>query len=346
MKAIAGHAATALERSGLLPLLEALDRDTTRVRVLAYHRIDDPENEPDLDPGLISATPAEFDAQLAALERACHFVSLDDLLAAHRGERALPPRSVLLTFDDGYADFARNAWPILSARRLPAVLFVPTGFPGEETAGFWWDRLYAAIRRTESERLELPEGGAIDLARPGAARRAYRAHVSFAKSLPHDAAMAWLEERIATWADVPSLHRVLDWDALRKLAGEGLAVCAHGRQHALCTRLGPDALAADLRDSLARVEAELGPAAAPRVMAYPASGSDARVREAVRAAGFELAFGGRGGVERLPLGEPFEVKRIFVNRHAPALVRAWMRPGISRLARSVLDGRDRMRAGA
>jgi peptidoglycan/xylan/chitin deacetylase (PgdA/CDA1 family) len=346
VKALAGHAATALERVGVLPALEALERDATRIRVLAYHRVDELEADPDLDPGLISATPADFRAQMEALARAYNVISLDDFVAACRGERALPARAVLLTFDDGYRDFATHAWPILSALGLPAVLFVPTGFPDEPGPGFWWDRLHAALLRTSRKRVALPGGGGIDLGEPGALRRAHRLLRTHAKSLPHAEAMTWLEGVIGGLAEVPSLHRVLDWDALRKLAGEGLRVCAHGRSHALCTRLTPEALASELRDSLARIEAELGPAAPPRVMAYPASACDDRVRRAVREAGFELAFGGRRGIDRLPLRDPFDVMRIPVNRYGTALLRAQLRPSLSRLGRLVLEGRDRLRASA
>jgi peptidoglycan/xylan/chitin deacetylase (PgdA/CDA1 family) len=44
-----------------------------------------------------------------------------------RGRAALPPRSVLITVDDGFADFAGNALPVLTARKLPSTLYVATG---------------------------------------------------------------------------------------------------------------------------------------------------------------------------------------------------------------------------
>jgi biofilm PGA synthesis lipoprotein PgaB len=55
-------------------------------------------------------------------------VSVDDLLAAQRGERALPPKSVLLTFDDGYRSFYTRAYPLLTAFKYPAVLSVVGSF--------------------------------------------------------------------------------------------------------------------------------------------------------------------------------------------------------------------------
>jgi biofilm PGA synthesis lipoprotein PgaB len=49
-------------------------------------------------------------------------ISVDDLLAAQRGERQLPDRAVLLTFDDGYASFYSRVYPLLKAFGYPAVL--------------------------------------------------------------------------------------------------------------------------------------------------------------------------------------------------------------------------------
>ena len=89
MKAIAGAAATALAKSGLLSLLESTDRTPDRVRVLAYHRVDEPDAQPDLDPGLLSTTPSEFRVQAEITARHYNPISLNDLVEAHRGERRL-----------------------------------------------------------------------------------------------------------------------------------------------------------------------------------------------------------------------------------------------------------------
>lgn len=53
-------------------------------------------------------------------------VTVDAVLAAHRGGPALPDRAVLLTFDDGYASFYSRVYPILKAYGWPAV-FAPVG---------------------------------------------------------------------------------------------------------------------------------------------------------------------------------------------------------------------------
>ncbi len=346
MKAMAGHVAKALAGCGLLSALEAVERGTRRVRVLAYHRVDEVEAEPDLDPGLVSATPDDFRAQMEVVAAHYTALSLDQLVAAHREGSELPRRAVLLTFDDGYQDFAEQAWPILQQLGLPAVLFVPTRFPDVPGPGFWWDRLHAALNRTRENCVEVSGIGRLELTDVASRRRAHKVLRTHVKTLHHEQAMVWLDEVIVGLSDVPSLHRVLGWDALRKLAGEGLSVCSHGDRHALCTRLSAEELKDDLNVSRDRIQSELGESAPPNVIAYPASASDALVRAAARDAGYELAFGGLRGIDRLPFEDPFEVMRMPVHRYGTALFRAQLRPSVARLGRILIDGRRPFRGGA
>lgn len=331
MKAIAGQVSSILARTGILGALERSDRSTDRVGILVYHRVDELEAEPDLDPGLISATPADFRAQMEMIASHYNAISLGDLTAAHLDGRPLPRRAVLLTFDDGYLDFAKNAWPVLKQLGLPAVLFVPTDFPDEPGPGFWWDRLHSALRRTHDDEVEVPGIGRLALADAVRRRAAFRTLRDRVKTLPHAEAIRWVDDLIGRLAEVPPLHRVLGWTALRTLAKDGLSVCSHGSSHALFTRLSANALADELVKSKARIEAEIGTSASSPTIAYPGSACGATVFEAVKDAGYDLAFGGRRGIARLPFANRFDLVRLPVLRYRTALVRAQLRPGISRL---------------
>jgi peptidoglycan/xylan/chitin deacetylase (PgdA/CDA1 family) len=79
----------------------------------------------------LSVTPHEFAAQMALLDHAgATTVTLDDVVAALGGGRPLPPRAVVLTFDDGYRDFTTAAMPVLRAHGFRATVFVVSGFVG------------------------------------------------------------------------------------------------------------------------------------------------------------------------------------------------------------------------
>lgn len=106
------------------------------VPVLVYHAVsDDPPRW--LAPFTVS--PRSFVEQLDMIaDGGLRVVPLRRLVAALLGGPPLPPCCAVLTFDDGYADFASTVAPLLAARGLPATLFVTTGAltaPGNRSGG-------------------------------------------------------------------------------------------------------------------------------------------------------------------------------------------------------------------
>jgi peptidoglycan/xylan/chitin deacetylase (PgdA/CDA1 family) len=95
------------------------------VAVLGYHGL----RADDLPVGSMAfenlhVRASTFDAHCRVIRECCDPITLDDWRAAAAGRAALPPRPVLMTFDDGYRSVSRIGAPILAAYRLPAVVFV------------------------------------------------------------------------------------------------------------------------------------------------------------------------------------------------------------------------------
>jgi peptidoglycan/xylan/chitin deacetylase (PgdA/CDA1 family) len=85
--------------------------------VLLYHSVSGHENP-------LAVSPATFNAHLAAMRRSgWRGISLDDAHAFLAEGRPLAPKSILLTFDDGYLDNAVNACPLLAEHGFHAVVF-------------------------------------------------------------------------------------------------------------------------------------------------------------------------------------------------------------------------------
>jgi peptidoglycan/xylan/chitin deacetylase (PgdA/CDA1 family) len=101
-----------------------LDGEADRtLRVLMYHKVND------LRPNPTSVPTAVFEEQMGLLERLGYTpVSLDAVRDHYVHGTQLPPRAVLITFDDGYRDNLQNALPVLRRHGYPAVVFVPIGF--------------------------------------------------------------------------------------------------------------------------------------------------------------------------------------------------------------------------
>jgi peptidoglycan/xylan/chitin deacetylase (PgdA/CDA1 family) len=335
-KRAAAWAARGAERAGLIALVEAAAdpgaKERARLRVLTWHRVDDPGAHPDLYPGLVSATPAGFEEQLDWIARRFAVVSLDQVLAARRDGRPLPRRALLLTFDDAYADFAEHAWPALRRRGLPAALFVPTAYPDRPERAFWWDRLWAAIAHTSRTALRTREAE-LHLDSPAERTRSYKRLRDRVKSLGHDEAMTFVDELCAELGAAPARSFVLGWSALRRIAREGATLLPHTRTHPLLHRVDADRAREEAEGSLADLRREIGPT--PAVLAYPSGGFDAAVVRRLREAGFELAFTTDSGINDLATADPLRLRRVSVTLRTPRpVLRARLLPWPPRAASS------------
>ena len=305
---------------GIVRALERVDRDRPDVLpVLTYHRVAEPDDTH--YPGLISATPAAFVEQVDALRKRFTFVSLQAVLDRLAGGGPLPARSILLTVDDAYRDFAESVWPVLRPRTVPVVLFVPTAFP-DRPMPFWWDRLYAALIATDrSEPLDAGDGPTVPLATRADRIAAFRTLRGRLKSLDHRSAMAEVD-RIVGWLGDPALpSSVLGWDELRLLAGEGVTLAPHSRSHPLLERIEPSELDDEIAGSRSDLVREIG--AAPAAFAYPSGSHSDVVAARVEALGIQAAFTTVRGVNDLRRADRTRLRRINVGgRSSPALIRA------------------------
>lgn len=105
----------------------------TYVPILLYHYIRINPNPRDRVGYSLSTPPAMFRAQMLYLaDHGFHVISLHQAVVAIRNHSGLPSHPVVLTFDDGYADFYTTAIPIMRTHGFTATDFVISGRMG------WW----------------------------------------------------------------------------------------------------------------------------------------------------------------------------------------------------------------
>jgi peptidoglycan/xylan/chitin deacetylase (PgdA/CDA1 family) len=118
----------------------AVDQNA-QVVIFGYHRFVNNVKRPDTE-----ITPAAFEAQMQELKnKNISVIPMQDFLAWRRGEKAIPSKSAILTFDDGWKSQHEVAWPILKKFNYPVTLFIytegikPGHFSGGESMS--WEQL-------------------------------------------------------------------------------------------------------------------------------------------------------------------------------------------------------------
>jgi len=230
--------------------------------VLCYHDIrasDDSTRFSDLH-----VTEATFERHCRLIADACDPISLDDFREARESGRVLPPRSVIVTFDDGYRGVLDHALPILERYGIPATVFVSIA-PVLKGQHFWFD----AQSRREGE-----------------------ASVVNARMLPYRQWRA-LVESIETMAVDTESHRPLTRSELERLAESPLIeIGAHTMTHPTLA-LAP---AADQQREVAGCREALERVLERRVTAFaypygnPVADYTPETVNVVRQARFDLAF--------------------------------------------------------
>jgi peptidoglycan/xylan/chitin deacetylase (PgdA/CDA1 family) len=149
---------------------------TAQVIIFCYHRLVDKVRYPGTE-----ITPAAFEAQMKELkDRGITVIPMQDLLAWKRGEKNIPPRCAVITFDDGWKSQYDVAWPIMKKFGYPFTLFIYCeGVRGGALGGgeaITWEQLAEMrdagvdIQAHSATHQDLREGHTIMVIEPGGKR--------------------------------------------------------------------------------------------------------------------------------------------------------------------------------
>lgn len=294
---------------------------TPRLLVLGWHNVQPTWRYPRAD-------VTGFARQLKALRRICTVVPFEEALDAMAEGRALPPRAVALTFDDGYRDNLTHAVPVLADLAMPATVFLVPGFL-DRTVQAWWERLGWAFTRTR-RRAVVFGGRRLEL--DGAARRhaALTAVETALKGLPEQARTEAVDDLVDD-LEPDGIHEqeslFLDWDGADGLVRAGIAIGSHTATHAILSAESPAAVQADLTRTRSVLRERLGTTVDS--IAYPngqIADYNASVVAAARDAGHRYGLTAHGLVNDRAT-PPFEIRRRLIS---PELSPARLVAGMAR----------------
>ncbi|HQH27423.1 MAG TPA: polysaccharide deacetylase family protein [Oligoflexia bacterium] len=261
-------AATALHYSGASRMLQIGDEHPWRI--LMYHRVVRLNELPyAIQPGMY-VTPETFEMQMKYLAEHAQVVPLDDLARDIVQGKTIAPRTVAVTFDDGWVDTYTHAFPILKRYSIPATIFLVTSFIGT-TETLWTDKVTLALMALREEKHYL-QNACSRIKEMTGIEPAFCAEITKilntgpAEELPEqfDALIeqlkrSSLKERKTIVSGLVNLAKefttlkiprsFLSWDEVKEMTRDGVYFGSHSHKHYPLTELSEVQLTDDIENS-------------------------------------------------------------------------------------------------
>jgi len=234
------------------------------IPILCYHRV-----LPDFietNPPIYTILPEQFESQMAFLaNEGFKSLSLSEYAGMALGLLPLEKRSVLITFDDGYADNYAIAWHICKKYNIKLNLFICTGYLGGENP----------IIMTENGYLMLKRSGLTEILHSG-------------KVMSHI-------------KKFPELWRPLTWGELKEMINCGIEIGFHSHLHHNYAFLRPDEISRDVATGLGALKQHLG--CRSKFIALPYGGYESyihKIAPILKSHDLDFVFTNRFGRALLP----------------------------------------------
>jgi peptidoglycan/xylan/chitin deacetylase (PgdA/CDA1 family) len=281
-----------LYHAGVTPAYHRLHNRRT-LTVVMFHRVL-PAEHPEwarAEPAWTMSTDAFRDC-LDFFKEHYQVISLAKALEAARNEYELPDRSLLISFDDGWADTERYALPLLEQSNLPAVVFVVAD--AIDQRDLWQDRLVYAHRQGHLKNYDYDALWRRAKQNGGPPPRDWNSDNAVWKLVQRFGPLAAGERQSILDELVPALPppaepQMLTTGQLRTLSARGMVIGSHGLTHIPMTY--SEHVNRDLLESRSLLTRASGlPERQVRALSFPHGVYDAGAVDAAFEAGFELLF--------------------------------------------------------
>jgi len=318
-------------RSGLAGVFHISSGYRKRLRgkvvILMYHRVLTSEEVAcqAVQPGMY-VLDTIFAQQMDFLKRSFTVLSFRELLALWRdGIWDEHARYCVITFDDGWLDNYRHAYPVLKREGLPATIFLPTDYVGSDQ-WFWPDQIAYLLRTARVQGLYVkhfeqieallsellgPDGESsvkVLLREEGAADQLIERCKTFQKGQ-----IQALVNSLAVGLGVslPVGRVVVNWDEVREMSQGGISFGSHSCSHRIMTTITPSEVSQELATS-GQILERAGINYIP-VFCYPNGNSNAEIQAQAKAHGYEAAVSVQMGVEEAQPRNHFALRRVGIH---------------------------------
>lgn len=290
---------SALARIALTPA------SRNRLSVLIYHRV--PAEPDELLPGESHA--AEFERTMRWVKETFNVIPLRDGVAGIKSGK-LPPRALSITFDDGYANNATVAAPILNRLGLHATFFIATGYL--DGGRMFNDTVIEAVRACREPVLDLSHLGLGHHATSTAQdrRKAVDSILRAVKYKPDELRAETAESVAAVVGVRPARDLMMSSEQVASLARSGFELGGHTVNHPILAGLPYEVAFREIESGKKRIE-EIANGRVT-LFAYPngkpAKDYDSAAANLVSDLGFEGAVSTSSGAAVVG-SDPFQIPR-------------------------------------
>jgi len=286
--------------------------------ILMYHRVlASAEKQPYyVAPGMFVSS-VSFEKQIVYLKDRYKILFLEDLV-----EKALSGESLdgfcAITFDDGWRDNYTDAFPVLKKYRVPATIFLATGFVGTERI-FWPEEICYYLDRSNVNRPAFDDA-------PSSLMRFYEeisqyhqcgremffdSSIGILKSYSPNERQEILEYFRSKLKTEPFLRQMLNWGEVQEMLASGLVrIGAHTVNHEMLDQLSFQKARDEITRSRKEIEQRIGRKV--RTFAYPNGNHNESLQKVLTESGFNAAVTTRKGFFH-PCTPLMEIPRIAIH---------------------------------
>lgn len=313
-----------LHYSGMLHLILHYKLHRKAV-VLMYHRVlTNQERTNTFSHEAIIVNTKTFEKQLNYLRNHFHVIDGAEFKKKLNEKIQFQSKSCLITFDDGWLDNYKNAYPLLKKNNLPAIIFLSTAFIGTDKI-FWQEKLRFQLTQIldKIDHGELKQAVLITLFEK------YNLKIHTGHAMNTKIWIDELHERLklvdalirTSFLDALSLlidkdtmpehsDRFLNWEQVNEMSANNIRFEAHGANHKILTSVPKAECITEMKQSVETLTSKLG--SRSTLFSYPNGGYNEEVLEAAVQCDFDSAFSIDKGFVDVETVDKFKIPRINI----------------------------------
>ena len=228
----------------------------------------------------IAVSPMEFEKQIKYLSRRYSIISLDELVDAVKCG-CIPKNSIVITFDDGYRDNYRYAYPILKRYGATATIYLTANCIGNNKM-VWMHKVLYMLQKTQEKGIEV-KGELYQLGNRDNVLKACKIIGGIIKGIKNirerDEFLDDLTNRLQV--DVEGVDNLmLKWEDVLAMKKDGFSFGAHTLTHPNLPSLSREEMKEEIEGSRKVIEERLGESVV--LFSYPNGGANSHYNEIVK----------------------------------------------------------------